>query len=162
MRHDGRMGTGRRPRVEIDPVEYADKAVLRHLLELYIYDFSEYMGWDVDRHGRFGCRYLDNYWTEPERFPFFVRVDGELAGFALVRAGDPHDMAEFFVMRKYRRDGIGSHAARTVFARFPGAWQVRQMAENAGATAFWRTAIAVPFDETVENGGPVQRFLIES
>lgn len=148
--------------VEVEPVPLADKEVLRRLMELYIYDYSEYMGWDVDEHGVFGYRYLDHYWTEEDRHPFFLRVDGHVAGFALVRAGTPHDMAEFFVMRKYRRGGVGTEAARALFMHFPGAWEVRQMQENVGATAFWRTAIPVPFEEEVRDGRPVQLFTIDS
>ena len=147
--------------VQVEPVSFADKQVLRHLVEFYVYDYSDYMGWDVDEHGVFGYRYLDHYWTEPDRHPFFIRVDGRLAGFALVRAGAPHDMAEFFVMRKYRRGGVGTDAARMVFERFPGTWEVRQMKENVAATIFWRSAIPVRFDEEVRDGRPVQLFTIE-
>jgi hypothetical protein len=35
------------------------------------------------------------------------------------------------------------------------------MAANTGATAFWRQAIPVPFDEEVIDAGPVQRFCID-
>jgi predicted acetyltransferase len=69
-------------------------------------------------------------------------------------------MAEFFVMRKYRRGGVGVIAARAVFARFPGEWQVRELAANAGAVAFWRKAIPVPFTEDMNDEGPVQHFVI--
>ena len=69
-------------------------------------------------------------------------------------------MAEFFVMRKYRRGGIGNEAARTLFARFPGKWQVRQERANGAATLFWHTAIPVAFEEGATDSGPVQRFLI--
>ena len=69
-------------------------------------------------------------------------------------------MAEFFVLRKYRRGGVGTDAARAVFARFPGEWQTRQQFENTGAIAFWRRAIPVPFDETPNDEGPVQRFVM--
>ena len=87
-------------------------------------------------------------------------VDGHLAGFVFVRSGEPHDMAEFFVMRKYRRGGIGATVTRDVFARFPGEWQVRQMRENAAAVEFWRSAIPVPYDEGTTDEGTVQRFRI--
>ncbi len=78
-----------------------------------------------------------------------LRVGGKLAGFALVvgrsrlsgRAG-VFDMAEFFVLRKYRRKGVGLAAACAAFDRFKGPWEVQQRAENVGATAFWRRAIA--------------------
>ena len=146
--------------VEVIEAEAADKPVLRQLLELYQHDFSEFVDADVDDNGLYGYRYLDNYWSEPDRHPFLFRVDGRWAGFALVRAGDPHDLAEFFVMRKYRRHGVGTLLAREVFSRFPGAWQVRQMASNPAATAFWRRAIPVEFEQERLADGPVQRFTI--
>ena len=146
--------------VEVIEAALADKPVLRQLLELYQHDFSEFVDADVDDNGRYGYRYLDNYWSEPDRHPFLFRVDGHWAGFALVRAGDPHDLAEFFVMRKYRRHGVGTSLARELFSRFPGAWQVRQMASNPAATAFWRRAIPVDFEQEQLADGPVQRFTI--
>jgi predicted acetyltransferase len=146
--------------VEVGAATISDKPAVRHLLELYAHDFSELTGADVDEHGLYGYRYLDAYWTDSERHPFLIRVDGRLAGFALVRSGTPHDMAEFFVMRKYRHGGVGAVAARAVFARFPGEWQVRQVAANVAATAFWRLAIPVPFTEDTNDEGPVQHFTI--
>ena len=139
-----------------------DKPVLRQLLELYAHDFSVYNGAHVDDNGLYGYPYLDNYWADAERHPFLFKVDGHFAGFAFVRAGKPHDMAEFFVMRKYRRAGVGMEAARAVFAKFPGEWQVRELTANAGATAFWRTAIPVPFTEGTNHEGPVQHFTIRA
>jgi predicted acetyltransferase len=147
--------------IEVTEARLSDKPVVRQLLELYGHDFSEFTDADVDAHGYFGYRYLDQYWTEAERRPFLFRVDGRWAGFALVRIGDPHDMAEFFVLRKYRRRGIGITAAQEVFARFEGNWQVRQMAANTGATIFWRRAIPWAFEEETTDHGPVQRFAVE-
>jgi predicted acetyltransferase len=148
------------PRVDVAPATPADRDVLRHLLELYIYDFSEFIAADVDEQGLFGYGHLDAYWSEPDRHPFLIRADGRLAGFALVRSGNPHDMAEFFVMRRYRGHGVGLTAARSLFAGFPGEWQVRQMSSNPAATAFWRNAIPMPFRDAVNDEGPVQRFHI--
>jgi predicted acetyltransferase len=148
--------------VEIVAASLADKSVIRNLLELYLHDFSEFTDTDVDEHGVFGYGRLDHYWKESDRHPFLIRADGRLAGFALVRSGRPHDMAEFFVMRKYRRSGVGLLAARALFAAFPGDWQVREIAANPGATAFWRRAIPVTFDETVDAAGAVQRFRVDA
>ena len=146
--------------IEVVEAEAGDRSLVRQLLELYLYDFSEFTDADVDAHGLYGYQYLDHYWTEPDRHPFLFRVDGRWAGFALVRAGTPHDMAEFFVLRKYRSRGVGLAAARDLFARFPGEWQVRQMAANTNATKFWRQAIPVDFVEELGDNGPVQRFTI--
>jgi predicted acetyltransferase len=147
--------------VQVDLATVHDQAALRQLLELYAHDFSERTGADVGDDGRFGWNHLERYWGEPDRHPFLFRVGGRLAGFALVHSGPPHDMAEFFVLRKYRRGGVGTDAARAVFARFPGEWQVRQQFENTGAIDFWRRAIPVPYDETPNDEGPVQRFRID-
>ena len=146
------------PAVEVVVATLGEKPVLGRLMQLYIHDFSEFVGADVDADGLYAYPRLDLWWTEPDREPFLFRVDGHWAGFALVRVGNPHDMAEFFVMRKYRRSGVGRAAARELFARFPGAWQVRQERTNPAATRFWHTAIPVAFEEGTTETGPVQRF----
>jgi predicted acetyltransferase len=146
--------------VDVQVATISDKPVVSRLLELYSHDFSEFTAADVDDEGLFGYRYLDAYWTEADRHPFLIRVDGHLAGFVFVRSGEPHDMAEFFVMRKFRRSGIGAAVARDVFARFTGEWQVRQVPTNAAAVTFWRAAIPVPYDEGATDTGTVQRFRI--
>jgi predicted acetyltransferase len=150
-----------------------DEARLGGLFALYTYDFSEILGLDVGENGRFSTPPLDVYWTDPRRHAFLVRVDEKLAGFALVEershltgADAVNDMVEFFVVRKYRRRGVGDHAAGWLFDRFRGPWEVRQRAENQAATAFWRRAIARytggHFDEVLWDDarwrGPVQRF----
>ena len=146
--------------VSVEPASQQERDVVARLLELYAHDFSERNGADVGDDGIYGYRYLDAYWTDADRHPFLFRVDGRLAGFALVRSGPPHDMAEFFVLRKYRRDGVGTDAARAVFTRFPGEWQTREQWENDGAIAFWRRTIPVEFDEGETDEGPVQRFVM--
>ncbi len=127
------------------PIE--DKLVLRNLIELYLYDFSEFTGEDVGDHELFGYRYLDHYWTEPDRHPFLIRVGERLAGFVLVRSrpgdegGSESSIAEFFVMRKYRRRVVGRVAARRVFDMFPGRWEVTALCDNVAAQGFWRGVI---------------------
>ena len=50
---------------------------------------------DVNLHGEYLHRYFDEYWTDSDRQAFLFRVEGALAGFALVFTGEPHDIAEF-------------------------------------------------------------------
>jgi predicted acetyltransferase len=52
-----------------------------------------------------------------------------------------HDVAEFFVLRKYRRQAVGRRAACLLFQRFPGEWEVRQLLGNESATRFWVSVI---------------------
>jgi predicted acetyltransferase len=132
--------------LDVLPVPIEDKPVLANLLELYMHDFSEFTGWDISEHGLYGYRYLDHYWTESGRHPFLVRVNGQLAGFALVTilVLDERSeiwMSEFFILRKYRRQGIGEAVARQLFDQFPGQWSVAQMDRNVAAQRFWRALI---------------------
>jgi len=132
--------------VEVTSVEYKDKEVLRQLMEFYVYDFSEMEDLDVNAHGRFGYKYFDHYWTEADRYPYFILADGKHAGFVLVNKHgilkeECFSIAEFFVMRKYRRHGIGETAVREVFDRHRGVWEVGEIKNNVGAQAFWRKVI---------------------
>lgn len=152
----------------------SQQAILDNLFQLYHYDFSAIVGADVGADGRYQSAPLDRYWEQSGHVPFLFRVDTALAGFALVRQGSRitdnpavFDVSEFFVLRKYRRRGIGARAAADVFDTLGGPWEVRQLPANTDATAFWRKVIegyAGPDGWTeaiVDNErwrGPVQSF----
>lgn len=72
-------------KIELVKVSMHQKMVLRHLLELYQYDFSEFDYADVNEYGLYDYKFLDHYWTEPDRIPFFIKVDERYAGFVLLR-----------------------------------------------------------------------------
>lgn len=134
--------------VEVAHATAEQEPVLTNLLELYAHDFSAILDLQLAPDGRFGYPGLARYWHEEGRFPFLIRVDGNLAGFALVSRGsrvsaDPGvwDMAEFFVVRRYRSRGIGAAVAREIWRRFPGAWEIRVLEANRAARAFWRATI---------------------
>lgn len=147
-------------KVEIREAALTDKAILRRLVELYMHDFSEFNGRDVDSHGLFGYRFLDHYWTEPTRHPYLISVDGRLAGFAFVRTDSFNQISEFFVLRKYRRQGVGQQAVRSLLARFPGSWRIEEVRENPQAREFWRAAIPHAFEEAATAEGWTQTFHI--
>lgn len=139
-----------------------DFDLLARLLQLYLHDFSEHTGWDVDEHGLFHYAWPDAYRHEAGRHAYVLRVEGRPAGFALVREAERIHMAEFFVLRKHRRAGVGLAAARHLLEVHVGPWSITQLATNPEATSFWRRAIPVPFEETVQADGTVeQRFSTE-
>lgn len=133
--------------VELKRANVEDKEILRNLLEKYDYEFSQWDGRDVNKLGLYGYDYLDNYWTEENRWAFFIVVDGNLAGFAMVNdypeANEETDysLAEFFVMYKYRRCGVGKFAAAKVFDMFHGKWQLKRHPKNTASVHFWNTVI---------------------
>lgn len=143
--------------VEVVPASEADRQVLANLLELYIHDFSEFLNIEAGPDGRFGYPHLPLYWQEPGRHPFLIRANGNLAGFVLVKRGAAHeanqpvwDMAEFFVMRRYRRLGVGTLAANAVLRIFTGAWEIRVLEANRAAQPFWRRTVSAFAGRDVE------------
>jgi predicted acetyltransferase len=163
--------------IEVSLATVDERPILRHLMELYQYDFSEYDHAYVGSMGLFDYPYLDHYWVEDGREPYLVRVANRLAGFVLVsrynylnEAGDTWVISEFFILRKYRRQGVGEHVARWIFDHHPGPWQVSELSENPGAIAFWSKVIERytqnKYEEyTLDNHrwhGPVQAFIAVS
>ncbi len=138
--------------IEIVQGTREDRDVFWNLMQLYQYDFSEHSGEDPNEKGLFSYDILNRYWTDEGvqegRKAFLIRVNGNLAGFALLHGfsylDNPeteHTVAEFFVMRKWRRRGIGRLVALDLFRRFPGKWDIGQERKNVKAQLFWRQII---------------------
>ncbi len=124
-------------------------SLLSNLLELYIHDLSDIFSMKIGADGRFGYDKLPHYWSEPEtHFAYLIRDCGEVAGFALVTRGSPAgdspdhlDLAEFFVLRSYRRRGVGRRAAFALWDSLPGRWIVRVSVMNVAALPFWEGVV---------------------
>jgi predicted acetyltransferase len=137
--------------MQLDLIEISEqeRPVLERLAQLYMYDFTEHAHGDVDDDGRFSYIDFDEFFGKPVYHPFLIRVDGKLAGFALVcRSEALRDaeeavwwMEEFFVMRKYRNRGVGERVAAQLFEKLGGTWEVGQVPTNVGAQAFWRKVV---------------------
>lgn len=137
--------------VMVTEASAADEPVLQHMVQLYTHDFSELWAGtdrgDLLPDGRFAAYALEEYWTRPAWRAMLLWCNGRLAGFALVNdgghSGEPTDcnMAEFFVLRKYRRQGVGRLAAEAIFSQMPGRWEVAVARKNTDALAFWRRTI---------------------
>lgn len=137
------------PVVSVEPALMESRVLLARLLQLYLHDLSAVEAWEVDESGSFGEDDLDDCWTDVRRHPFVIRADGQVAGFAIVDEGsdvtadpDVFDMAEFFVLRRWRRQGVGREAARQILARLPGRWEVRPFPGYSPGEHFWRRICA--------------------
>lgn len=128
--------------------------IIANLMQLYIHDFSE-LWFDRAAEGELepDGRYSDYpglslYWSDPAREAWLFRIGDRPVGFALVNdaahAPTPVDraVAEFFVVRKHRRRGVGQAAAHALFGSAWGLWEAAVVRRNIGALAFWRAAIA--------------------
>src|SRR5215469_11720269 len=118
--------------LDLIPAAHDQQPVLANMLELYAHDFSEFLPIELGDDGRFGYRNLPLYWSDTNRQPFLARLQGKLAGLVLVKRGSEisvnqnvWDMAEFFILRAYRRRGVGTELAAKVWRHCPGSWEVR-------------------------------------
>ena len=163
------MNVAHRPAAEvtITVIAQGDSGTLANLLQLYQYDFSEIEPSDVATDGRF--HQLDDVAFQ---HGYLIHVDGALAGFALVNREPSRVvggeavwwMAEFFILRRFRRASIGARAAHLVIDAHPGTWEITQTPRNAIARSFWQKVLA-PFggqellaEDPIRGRRPLQRF----
>jgi predicted acetyltransferase len=136
-------------RVEVEETKLSKRDVISNLLELYTHDLSDIFDVELGDYGRFGYPYLNDYWQDPNRYPFLIVVDGKIAGFILLIKQvleqevkqSRFEIAEFFVLRGFRRRGVGRKAAYMVWDRFASSWRVRVLQTNVGAMRFWEKVI---------------------
>lgn len=121
---------------------------MENLMQFYMYDFSVYTGMDVQCHGLFEAyNNLQSYWLENGKFAYLVMQEEKYIGFVLVkqyRAAniDRFSITEFFILKRYRRQSIGSYVSSQVFDMHRGCWHVSQLNNNKAAQQFWRKVIA--------------------
>lgn len=86
-----------------------------------------------------------------------IERGGQLVGFAMIRtlavAASPTSMAqtaapsaayrldEFYILPSMRRLGVGAAAARLLFDRFSGQWEIVTLQRDTAAIAFWRRVL---------------------
>ncbi len=135
------MGT-----VQLRPAkEY--RPIVENLFTYYVYDLSESGQWPCGLDGRYeySPALLEPYWSDEHHWPWLIYHDEELAGFCLLRRYpdnvDRFDIDQFFVLRKFKGQGVGKEAFRLAVTGQPGLWQTRVLLENTPALNFWRSAI---------------------
>src|SRR5437867_13206297 len=83
-------------RVEVEKAAEGARQTIWNLMQLYFHDMTEFSPREVDNQGLFAYQYFDSYWSDGDRYPFLIRADSAIAGFALVRFDEQGraDMAE--------------------------------------------------------------------
>jgi predicted acetyltransferase len=129
----------------------ADREWLTNVYPLYLHDLSEFDDhyYTLDDRGVWMPDHRASWLEEDRDHPLIIVDAGQRAGFALVnQAPSPHmqpgmdfRMSEFFVLRKYRGQGVGRRAVFTLFDRFRGKWEIFELTRNAIAISFWRRVI---------------------
>lgn len=137
--------------VKLIPATLNDLPIIQNLARFYAYDISQYYGhepgWEMEEDGLYGIGInFKEYFEDEHCSPFLIRYQNELAGFAIVDkkgtdSAVDFNMAQFFILRTYKRKGLGKYAAFYCFNHFPGEWEIMVMPGNEGAYRFWRSII---------------------
>ena len=136
------------PNLVISKIGPESDVLLRNLSEHYCHDMSEWFELDTGADGRYSYD-TASVW-EKRCDAYLAKVGDSIAGFALIGSGGEwlgdigaHDVHEFFIMRKFRRHGVGRSMATFLWNEHPGEWLVRVLEANAPATTFWRGEISI-------------------
>jgi predicted acetyltransferase len=89
--------------------------------------------------------HLDDYWTNADYVPYFIRADGEIAGFVLLNKyfwilppeKTNYGVAEIYVKPDFRLKGIARSGMFRIFELYPGNWEIRPLDGSTDAQAFW-------------------------
>ena len=91
---------------------------------------------------------MARWFADDSAHPLIILKNDKPAGFALVsrpprNQRDQIDfrMSEFFVAFSARRLGVGRDAARLIFDRFAGSWEITEFLYNLPAVSFWRAVV---------------------
>lgn len=122
--------------------------LVRNLYQFYAYESSDWEQEDVEVDGRFYIHeeHLARYWQEPQWSANLILVDGFIAGFLLVERSElpalnALELADLFILKRYRRKGIGRAVVSQVLTSGESDWLVRFYDQDETAQAFWRAVL---------------------
>jgi predicted acetyltransferase len=126
-----------------------EQTVLRSLLKMYCYEWSQYNHLEVDADGNFAFETCaSEYWTKEGYHAFLIAVDEQWAGFVffdthdfIVHTDCDYSMAEFFVMHAYRHHGIGSYVATHQATQKPPWFSIQGERSTIVPMNRWRFAL---------------------
>lgn len=151
--------------VELIPTAPDQIDLIRNLYQFYAYESSDWEQQDVELDGRYYIHeeHLLRYWQEPDWSASVLLINGEVAGFMLVERSelpgiDALELADLFILKKYRRRGIGRALMGQVLMGGHENWLVRYSLQDDAADAFWnkvledlpRPARAIELDDDPE------------
>ena len=127
--------------------------LIRNLYQFYAYESSDWEQEDVEVDGRFYVHdpYLALYWQRPDWSAQLILLDGFIAGFLLIERSEiagveALEFADLFLLKKYRRQGIGRALVEQVILASQQPWVVSFYPQDPLAVPFWQTLLReLPF-----------------
>ncbi len=140
------------PKISIIKATMDDYPCIQNMARFYVYDLSRECGsissdWTIPEDGLYECFDFKNYFEEPSRKAYLVKVYDEIAGFVLLNqatedSANNWNMGEFFIIAKFQGQGIAHHVAKEIWNMHPGKWEVSVIPSNKSALKFWEKSIS--------------------
>lgn len=137
--------------IRMEKVKAEEKEILHRLLQYSLYEESGTDQNEMGDDGLFEYQWFDCYFEQQDKMQrdaYFIREQetGKLLGFVMVneylqKFSEGHSIAEFMVLPKYRRCGIGKKAAVWCFEAYRGNWEVQPSYGSEKAYQFWMSVI---------------------
>ncbi len=133
--------------VQLEKVTEQTRQTLWNLLQYMLFETSPSGKNVANEDGSFSYKYFDNYFTDSDRDAYLIKTNtGELMGFVMInqylqKAKTGHSIAEFLILPRFRRSGVGTEVAKRCFAMYPGNWEVGPADGSDSAHKFWKTVI---------------------
>lgn len=155
--------------LQVTPMKVEEKMILQNIYPLYLHDLSEYCDQEMREDGTYDIAFLDLFFEKEDLVPFLIRLNEWVVGFILIQkgtyapsSGEDYYLSEFFILRNFRKRGLGREAVRKLFTQYPGTYLLGQLPNNLPAIHFWKSvyrSIGVDFQETLQDFGDYQLFL---
>ncbi len=133
-------------KIEIIPAGIEQRQLVRNLFQFYSYDSSDWESEDIGADGLFYIYdpYFNQYWETEGWSVSLVKVNEVIAGFLLIERSDipsldAPEFADFFLLKKFRRLGIGRSVVDEVIAKSTSAWVVNVFKDDKNADEFWQS-----------------------
>lgn len=146
--------------IQLEQVTESTRQTLWNLLQYLLFETSPSGKNVANEDGSFDYKYFDNYFTDKNRYAYLIKSKtGELMGFVMInqylqQVKTGHSIAEFLVLPRFRRNGVGSEVAKRCFAMYPGNWEVGPADGSDLAYKFWKAVIdeVTGADNKLEDG----------
>ena len=139
---------------KIQLVPLAKKEHMRRYFYEYLTELSAFDPHIVfDGEGTPVYKWYDAYWEDCGRYPIFLMINNEVAGLSMVRVlgEDIYEMAEFYVLPEFRKDGNAMWFAGEILKLFDGSFAISTRHTNPRAIKFWDKFVKTYDAYTVED-----------
>jgi predicted acetyltransferase len=135
--------------IQLIPASPEQLPLIGNLYQFYAYESSDWEQEDVEIDGRFYVHqeYLQLYWQRPDWSAQLILLDGFIAGFLLIERSEipgvhALEFADLFILKKYRRQGIGRALVEQVIIASQQPWVVSCYRQDPLAVPFWQTLLS--------------------